>query len=169
MFSLLLATALAASQLPPEPPEVPEIRQVYNTAWDDIGEGLLYRTEIVINPDLLSYPALGNYRESITLYWAAEAGDRWLVLAVYDAEFAAHDEYAEILFSGGPFEEEAVFYYFRQDGPFAEYRTWYEGGEALYGTQRYLPDEDPFLMDERDDYRGEPGLPGRMLDLFRLL
>jgi hypothetical protein len=112
MLSFLLAAALVSAGLPPEPPEVLEIRSAYGSAWEDVDAGLLYRTEIVINPDLLSYPALGNYRESITLYWKAEAGDRWLVLAVYDAEFAAHDEYAEILYSGGPFEEEAVFYYF---------------------------------------------------------
>jgi hypothetical protein len=169
MLHVLLAVAAAVSQLPPEPPEVLEIREAYERAWDDVDNGHLYMTEITINPDLLSYPALGNYCEYIVLYWQAEAGDRWLVLAVYDAEFAAHDEYAEILFSGGPGREEMIFYYFAQEGPYAEYRTWYSDGQAVYGTERYAPDEDPWYMDPADDYRGDPDLPGRIEALFRLL
>jgi hypothetical protein len=169
---VIVAVVLQTAELPAEPASVHEIRSMYAEVMKEIAEGSLLRTEVEINPGDLPYPALGHYRERITLYWKAEAGDRWLLLAASTGEFAAHSEYAEILYTGGPGEEEVAFYYFVSDnleGPYGEYRTWYINGEIVYGTQCYSRGEEPTYMNEYDDYRGEPDLPGKLLSLFRNL
>lgn len=172
MTTLAIAAAvMLTAELPVEPDEVLEIRGMYNEVIKGIEEGSFYRTEVEINPDDLSYPAVGHCPAWIVLYWSAEVGDRWLLLAEYTGEFAAHCEYAEILYAGVYGEEEVVFYYFVADnleGPYSEYRTWFDEGEIVYGTQRYSREEEPSFMSD-DGYRGEPDLPGRLLDLFRIL
>ncbi len=127
------AAVMLTAELPREPDEVLEISGMYNEVMEGIEEGRFYRTEVEINPDDLPYPAVGRYQAWIVLYWNAEAGDRWLLLAEYTGEVAAHSEYAEILYAG------------------------------VYGEE-----EEPSFMSD-GDYRGEPDLPGRLLDLFRIL
>ncbi|MCK7522889.1 MAG: hypothetical protein MZV64_37045 [Ignavibacteriales bacterium] len=52
-----------------------EIRERYNEVKESLQTSPdIYRTEIHVNPDDMSFPALGHFQESIILYWWSRAG-----------------------------------------------------------------------------------------------
>jgi len=138
-FLSIVVLALFAYVVPPEPAEVLEIRQQYNLVKSMIegsGDIEVYRTEVNVNPDDLTYPAVGHYMETITFFWKLnhETGEKVLLMVTSHSEHAAWSTYTEILYdtSGKP-----LFSYFSQpgyDGDLEEIRHWYSGGEVIYST-----------------------------------
>ncbi len=120
--------------------EVEEIRDYYNEIKGslDNGECGLYRTEVMINSEYLPYPALGNYQERIDFYWRSEAGYSRLILVTWSAEYAAYNEYGEILYKVDEVyegdEEEVVFQFVSYDNCDeygTEIRWWFDGGRVI--------------------------------------
>lgn len=157
--------------------EITEIRDYYTEVKERIDDEYdLYRTEIFINTEDESYPALGNYQEEITFYWGSEGGSSWLVLAVWSGEHASHNEYGEVLFSepddprGGEIGE-LVFQFVsfdNNDDNMAEVRWWFSQGELLQSAGETVYSDgvvyeyEPAVPDEYDYAHS----PAELLDMF---
>jgi hypothetical protein len=142
--------------------EVEDIRDYYNEVKQslDSGECGLYRTEVVINSEYHPYPALGNYHQLIDFYWRNEDGYSRLILVTWSAEYAAYNEYGEVLYKVGEVyeddEEEVVFKFVSCDntGDYStESRWWYEGGRVIESQGRTItPDGvEEFVPGPEDD------------------
>lgn len=165
VLAAVLATAAGAGT-------VQEIRDYYNDVKANLDN--YYRTDVVINSNYLSYPALGNYQETIKFYWRSEAGYSRLVLATWSSEYAAHNESGEVLFFVDEVyegdEEEVAFQFVSYDN-YGEYGTqirwWYDNGSLIQSAGRTVTEEGvvEFVPDpEEDDVYGHSH--GELLDMF---
>jgi len=145
IISILAFFCIAAGYtVPPEPSEVLEIRELYSEVkvlMED--EYALYRTVIDINSTNVPFPAVGNYREEITLFWTlAEEHDAYKLLFVtISGEHAAYKDYTEILYD---YSGEAVFtlYSFSYSGELLEEsRRWFCAGEEIHATCCLISDD----------------------------
>jgi hypothetical protein len=159
--------------------QISEIREYYTEVKERLEDGYsFYRTEITINTEDKVYPALGNYQENITFYWNSEGGYQWLVLVIWTGEYAARDEYGEILYENpDPFyerrTEEVVFQYVSSldwDGNPTEYRWWYSDDELIQSSARAtLPDDVVEFSPDSPEALDLVYTPQRMLDLFYMI
>ncbi len=170
LIPMLLLSAIA---LPDAPPVVEDIRAEYGEAMQAASDSTLYRTSVVVNADGRQYPAVGIYLTEVDLYWDAEGGESELELGIFSAEIAAHREYVEVLYRGSGDETYPAFmlYAFRNGtGPVWEYRTWYdESGEVLHLDDRMIEDGVTEHLTPDPEWRGEEGLAGWMLELYRTI
>ncbi len=165
----LLAMALAVIiQASPEPSGVLAIRERYNGVKADLYTSPdIYRTEIHINPDDTSYPALGHFQESIILYWWSRAGESGLLMAVCNGGYAAHNEYTEVLYGEDGTPQFMLFSYSNDPETTFEERRWYRDGAEFHATGRMLFPEG----EESYELLGfnAPRDPEYFLELFELL
>jgi hypothetical protein len=169
MLQVLLGLALCAGyQVPPEPEGVAAIRESYTDVKAHLDDEYgLYRTEIVINSGDIPFPALGNYREVITLYWSCEAGESSLVLAVHTGEFAAHGEYSEVLFDDDGSVEFQFFSWDNGTGERNEVRRWFSNGTEIHATScRITAEGTEFYPPAEDDLTREPEFYTELFDLL---
>lgn len=171
---LLLVTAADASS-----PGVGDIRQRYRQVKEDIAMGVgPYVTELVVNAEDLSYPAVGHYQEWITFHWESQAGYNWPVLVEWTSEHSAMPVHGELLFSASGVDEqgsaEAVFMFlsaFDNDGNLTEYRWWWSGGELLQASGKtFLPDGEvvQFVPEDPSSYTYTK-TPERLAELFEYI
>lgn len=172
MNILLIITAalMAGYSIPPEPGGVSGIRDHYSHVKslmaDEYG---MYRTVIEINPTGVSYPAVGNYSEEITLYWVLEeeTRDKVLLFASVSAEHAAMSGYTEILYG---YDGEVLFTLYtapRYDGSVRETRRYFSGGREIYATCRTITDgTEEFIQPPDEDPSREPE---DLMGAFKLL
>jgi len=164
MTSIITAVVLAllSYAVPPEPAEVLEIRDQYNQVKSMIeggGDIEVYRTEVIVNSEDLTYPAVGHYVENITFFWKLnhETGDKVLLMVISHSEHAAWSTYTEILYddSGKP-----LFSYFSQPGyssEMEEIRQWYSGGDVIYATCAVSTDgETEFVEPSENSFMRDP-------------
>lgn len=165
----LLAMALAVIiQASPEPSGVLAIRERYNGVKADLYTSPdIYRTEIHINPDDTSYPALGHFQESIILYWWSRAGESGLVMAVCSGGYAAHNEYTEVLYGDDGTPQFMLFSYSNDPETTFEERRWYRDGAEFHATGRMLS------PDGEESYEllgfNAPRDPAYFMELFELI
>lgn len=93
--SILLTTLLFSSS------DIEEIRAIYYQVSENITEGdYYYITEVNVNKDNMSYPAVGVYNSVITYYWdylGAEAYPEKIVKIILKINRSAYEEYYEFL------------------------------------------------------------------------
>ncbi len=169
MYLLITFCLTAGYTVPPEPSEVPGIRELYSEVKDRMeDEYSFYRTVIDINSTDLPYPAVGDYREEITLYWTLdeEYGGKILHFIIISCERAAWTEYGEILYHNG----EAVFTYYSRvnyDEILEESRRWFCGGEEIHATCRTISDDViEYHFPPESDYMRDPET---LMEIFRML
>ena len=144
------------------------IRERYNGVKADIYTSPdIYRTEIHVNPDDSSYPALGHFQESIILYWWSRAGGIGLIMAVCNGGYAVHNEYTEVLYGDEGEPLFMLFSYSNDPETTFEERRWYRDGAGFHATGRVLSHEGEESC-EPEGFNA-PRDPGYFLDLFDLI
>jgi len=90
--------------------DIEEIRTLYYQVSENITEGdHYYITEVNVNKDNMSYPAVGVYNPVITFYWdylGAEAYPKKIVKIIMNINRSAYQEYYEFLLNR---DQEVIF------------------------------------------------------------
>lgn len=172
MMAAFLAAALliAGYTVPAEPPGVQSVRARYGEVSELIQQEYdVYSTRITVNPDNVSYPAVGNYMEEITMYWTLDPGtmERVLHFVTVEGEHAAWTDYTEILYDD---DGKVLFTFYTcpdLEGRTTETRRWFSGGEQIHSTSRTVSggEHEYFPPPEIDSMRD----PSALLKVFRLL
>jgi hypothetical protein len=111
--------------------QVDDIRNIYDHTNQEIENGELYRTEVDINADGLSYPAVGIYHPVLTLYFGFSEENPYpdnLRKAVLIVDRAAYHEYSEFLYDG---YGRLIFAYIAGQPDYPEMRFYYYYGELI--------------------------------------
>ena len=174
----LIATMLIIASLSPAD-EITGIRDYYNQVKEALesGSSSLYTTELLVNTDDMSYPALGKYQEKMTFHWGSEAGYSWLVLVTWESAYAAVEYYGEALYMTDDYSvenSEEVVFQFQSMGiggeVMYEERWWFDDGQVIQSSgksfesgipQAYVPDDGA----DTDELRNHQNL----LELFRMI
>jgi len=148
------------------PSDIEEIKTLYYQISEKISEGKhYYITEVNVNRENMSYPAVGVYNSLITYYWdyqAEEVKPQKIVKIIMKINRAAYEEYYEFLLN----REQEIIFCMTSGLPNTEDQRFYFKDSKLI---RYIVGEnifDSINQELRDNAKTITEISENMIKLF---